>query len=74
MNKFLNKKEIVYYNNKQDLIKKIIFYSKNDKLRSKIAKKGYQKYHRYFSNKIVANYICGEVGMIKKEIQIGFLK
>ena len=46
MNKFLSKKEIVYFYNKQDLVKKIIFYSKNDKLRSKIAKKGYHKYHR----------------------------
>ena len=66
MNKFLNKKEIVYYNNRKDLVKKIIFYSKNDKLRSKIAKKGYHKYHKYFSNKIVANYIAGEVGITKE--------
>ena len=62
----MSKKEIVYYNNKQDLVKKIIFYSKNDKLRSKIAKKGYHKYHKYFSNKIVANYIAGEVGITKE--------
>ena len=66
MNKFLSKKEIVYYSNKKDLVKKIIFYSKNNKLRAEIAKKGYHKYHKYFSNVVVTKYICGEVGMSKK--------
>ena len=66
MSKFLNKKEIIYYSNKQDLVKKILFYAKNDKLRSKIAKNGYLKYHNHFNNKIVTNYICGEVGLSQK--------
>ena len=66
MNKLLNKKEIIYYSNKKDLAKKILFYSKHDHLRSKIAKKGYLKYHSHFNNKIVADYICGETGISKK--------
>jgi spore maturation protein CgeB len=66
MHKLLNKKEVVYYSNKEELVKKILFYFQHDLLRSKIAKKGYLKYHKHFSNKIVANYICGEIGLSKK--------
>ena len=66
MNKFLTKKEIIYYSSKEDLVKKIMFYNKNDKLRVKIAKNGYFKYHKHFSNQIVTNYICGEVGLTKR--------
>ena len=66
MAKFLKNKEIIYYSNKKDLVKKILFYSQHDSLRSQIAKKGYLKYHKYFSNKIVTNYICGETGISKK--------
>ena len=66
MNKFLNKKEIVYYSSKVDLVKKILFYSKNDRLRSEIAKNGYLKYHKHFSNKIITKYICGETGLSQK--------
>ena len=66
MNKFLDKNEVIYYSDKKDLVKKILFYSEHDRLRSQIAKKGYLKYHKYFSNKIVANYICGETGLSQK--------
>ena len=66
MNKFLNKKEIVYYSSKVDLVKKILFYSKNDRLRSEIAKNGYLKYHKHFSNKIITKYMCGETGLSQK--------
>ena len=66
MSKFLNKKEMIYFSSKKDLVNKISYYSNNDKLRSKIAKNGYLKYHKHFSNKIVANYICAELGLAKK--------
>jgi hypothetical protein len=66
MNKLLNKNEVIYYSNKKDLAKKILFYSQHDRLRSQIAKKGYLKYHSHFNNKIVADYICGETGISKK--------
>ena len=66
MSKFLNKKEMIYFSSKKDLVNKISYYSNNDKLRSKIAKNGYLKYHKHFSNKIVANYICAELGLSKK--------
>lgn len=55
--KILTNKEVVYYKNNRDLLKKIMFYSKNDSKRIKIAKNGYQKYHKFMNNKIVSNYM-----------------
>ena len=40
MDDFFNKNEIIFYQNINDLADKIKFYSKNDKLRKKIAKNG----------------------------------
>ena len=54
---FLNTSEIVTYKNIKDLAKKIMKYNKNDSLRKKIAKKGRNKYHKYFNSKIIAEYI-----------------
>ena len=66
--KIFTSKDVVYYKDKKDLIKKIIFYQNNDKKRVKIAKSGYKKYHKFMSNKIVSNYImtCAELANIKK--------
>ena len=54
--------------NKKDLISKLKYFSKNDKLRKKIAKSGYLKYHKHMNNKIVCNYImnCAEIINVKK--------
>ena len=54
---FLSNKEIVTYKNIKDLAKKIIKFSKNNKLRKKIAKNGREKYHKFFNSKIIADYI-----------------
>ncbi len=54
---FLNKQEIVTYKNINDLAKKIIKFSKNDKLRRKIAKNGRNKYFKYFNSLNIAKYI-----------------
>ena len=61
--KIFSSKEVVYYKNKKDLISKIKFYSKNNNLRIKIAKTGCIKYHKYMSNKIIANYMLSSVGL-----------
>ena len=53
----MNKNEIITYKDINDLAKKIIKFNKNDKLRRKIARKGREKYHRYFNSKIIAEYI-----------------
>ena len=57
---FLNKDEIVTYKNINDLAKKIIKFNKNDRLRKKIAKKGREKYHKFFNSKIIAEYIINK--------------
>ena len=56
-NNFLSSKEIVTYKNIKDLAKKIIKFSKNNKLRKKIAKNGREKYHKFFNSKVIADYI-----------------
>ena len=56
MDIFFNTKEIVFYNNINDLADKIKFYSKNDKLRKKIAKNGQKKYFKLFNEKRITEY------------------
>ena len=63
--KLFNNKEIVFYNNKKDLIKKLKHYSSNDKKRIKMAKSSYVKYHKHMNNLIVSNYILNISGLIK---------
>ena len=64
----ISKKDVVYFKNKKDLIKKIKFYNNNNKQRIKIAKSGYEKYHKHMSNIVVSNYIlsCVELSNSKK--------
>ena len=64
---FLNSTEIVTYKNINDLAKKIIKYNKNDKLRRSIAKKGREKYHRFFNSKIIAKFIISKTLDIKAD-------
>ena len=56
-NNFFSDDEIVFYNNVSNLSEKIQKYAKDDHLRKKIAKKGKQKYMKYFNSTIVADYI-----------------
>jgi len=56
-NNFFSEDEIVFYNNVSNLSEKIQKYAKDDHLRKKIAKKGKQKYMKYFNSTIVADYI-----------------
>ena len=69
LNKILkNKKEVIYFNNKYDLIKKIIFYLKRDKLRMEIAKRGHNKYHKKFSNNNLVKFILKELNLTNDKI------
>ena len=62
--KLFTNKEMVFFNNKKDLINKVRFYSSHDKIRAKIAKSAHIKYHKQMNNLIVANYILNNVGLI----------
>ena len=54
---FFNKKEIIFYSNINDLSDKLNFYSRNDKIRSKIAKNGRDKYFKLFNESKISKYI-----------------
>ena len=54
---FLNKDELITYKNINDLANKIKKFSINNKLRMQIAKKGRDKYFKYFNSTIIARYI-----------------
>ena len=56
MKDFFNEKEIIFYKNINDLADKIKFYSKNDKIRIKIARNGKKKYFKLFNETRVTKY------------------
>ena len=64
---FLLKNEVVSYKNIKDLSIKIKKYLKNDKLRKKIAKKGRDKYFKYFNSKIIASFIINKTFKTNKK-------
>ena len=57
MNDFFNNKEIVFYDNINDLSDKINFYKKNNKSRIRIAKNGKKKYFKLFNELKTTKYI-----------------
>ena len=67
LNNFLNNNEIVTYKSINDLAKKILKFNKNNRLRKKIAKKGREKYHKYFNAKTVAEYIINKTYSINNK-------
>ena len=64
---FFNKDEIITYKNVIDLSKKIEKYSNNDSLRQKIAKKGRNKYFKYFNSTVTAEFIINKTFNIPKK-------
>ena len=66
-NDFFNKDEIVTYSDINDLSKKIKKYSNNDALRQKIAKKGRDKYFKFFNSTMIAEFIINKSFKINKK-------
>jgi len=65
---FFTSKEIIYYKNIKDLALKINKYSEDDVLRKKIAKRGHDKYFKYFNSTIIADFIINKtLGNFKKK-------
>ena len=62
---FINEKEVIFYNNIEDLASKIKFYNQNDKLRKKIAKNGKSKYFKLFDGNKITKYII-DISLGKK--------
>ena len=65
LNDFFTKNEIVTYKNFKDLVQKIKFYKKNDKLRKIIANKGRKKYLKEFSSEKISKFIISKTLNIK---------
>ena len=57
LNDFFNKKEIVCYENLNDLADKIRFYKQNNNLRKKIAHNGKKKYFKLFNGSKITKFI-----------------
>ncbi len=62
---FFSNKEMIFYDDINDLSEKIKKYSKDKKMASKIAKKGHSKYHEFFNSKIVVDFIISKTFDIK---------
>ena len=58
---------MIFYNDDNDLIEKLLKYSKNDKERRRIAKNGRIKYHKYFNSRIISNFMINKVLDINKK-------
>ena len=56
-NNFFSNEEVIFYSNIENLSEKIQKFAKDDFQRKKIAKKGKQKYMKYFNSTLVADYI-----------------
>ena len=54
---FFNSKEIVTFNNINDLNKKILYFKKNPNKLKSIASNGYLKAHKIFNNKTISQFI-----------------
>ncbi len=57
---FFSNNEMIFYKDIQDLIDKVDFYKKNERLRAKIGRNGKEKYFKIFNNKIVGDYILSK--------------
>ena len=64
---FFKKDEIITYTDVNDLSKKILKFSNNDELRQKIAKKGRDKYFKFFNSTVIADFIIAKTFNIKKK-------
>ncbi len=64
---FLNSDDAIFYSSVDDLNKKLNKLIRNNKLRSRIAKKGKETYHKKFSSTKVANYIICKTFNIKQK-------
>ena len=67
LDQLFTNKEVVFYKDKKDLIDKIRYYSNNNKIRIKLAKSAYNKYHKTMNNKIISNYMLSCVSLINSK-------
>lgn len=56
-----DEEHVVYFNDHEDLIKKILFYSENFEERSRIAQNGKKRYFELFNNILVTRYMIQKI-------------
>ena len=54
---FEEDKEMVFFSSKEELLEKVIYYKNNDDERREIAKRGWEKSHNCFNERLVAKYM-----------------
>ena len=57
MDKLYSEDEMIYYENDEELVNKIAYFLKNDDLRKKVARKGWEKAHLHLNECLVAQFI-----------------
>ena len=58
---FFSKKELIFYNNIDDLSEKLSKYKKDKKMGKIIAKNGKKKYLKFFNSDLVSEYILSKI-------------
>ena len=66
---FFSNNEMIFYKNENDLIEKLLKYSRNDKERRRIAKNGRLKYHKYFNSSVISDFMINKVLDINKKFK-----
>ena len=69
---FFTTNEMIFYRDIKDLIDKVNFYKKNERLRVKIGINGKNKYFKIFNNKIVGDYILSKTLGIKSSYKFAW--
>lgn len=57
LDKIYNDDEVIFFENDDDLLDKVKFYKDTPKARQKIAKKGWEKVHNHFNERVVMKYL-----------------
>ena len=69
LNEIITKEEAVFYNDVDDLIKKINFYKKNQKKLKRIASNGKKGYFKKFNSNIICQFIIDKTLNYKSKIK-----
>ena len=64
--KFFTNKEIVFFDGKSDLVKKINFFKENDHLARRYAKNAHKKYHKFFNTENICSFMLSKTGLSNK--------
>ena len=67
LNDFFSQKEVIFYDNLQDLSEKLNKYKKDTKKGKLIAKNGRNKYFKYFNSNLVSEYILNKTFDLKSK-------